>query len=304
MTKEDQEQLERDIRAWTGELFDRSDVALLLGLIDDLRRQLKHALSFDICDEAMVNMLEHKRQVAEGERVGSLKDNLLDACTDIRQLLKDKAALTQDAQRLIELNHNLSAEMESLSAHYAEVRGAFGNLCARIDRDGGHAQTDDIATDLARCDGIVANLFAERDALAAEVANLKAYALALAKEAEAALVKIAVMEGDLVIASGELMVDVPAPGTDMARVMTANAMMRRERNEARDKVKTWEAIAERDHGHPLPCDADALAARLARAEGALGHVSRHHEKCDCGCRYARAYFASTANESTKRKGTT
>lgn len=38
---------------------------------------------------------------------------------------------------------------------------------------------------------------------------------------------------DVAKAAGELLVEMPEPGTDMARVMIANSMMRRERDEAR-----------------------------------------------------------------------
>jgi chromosome segregation ATPase len=46
--------------------------------------------------------------------------------------------------------------------------------------------------------------------------------------------------GDVVAASGELLVEVPEPGTDMARVMIANALMRRERNLFRDASEAAE----------------------------------------------------------------
>ena len=42
--------------------------------------------------------------------------------------------------------------------------------------------------------------------------------------------KIALMERDMANAAGALMVDIPEPGTDMAKVMRANSKMRRERN--------------------------------------------------------------------------
>jgi AraC-like DNA-binding protein len=45
---------------------------------------------------------------------------------------------------------------------------------------------------------------------------------------------------DVVSASGELLVEVPEPGTDMSRVMIANALMRRERNLFRDASEAAE----------------------------------------------------------------
>ncbi len=48
---------------------------------------------------------------------------------------------------------------------------------------------------------------------------------------------------DIEMAAGELMVAMPQPGTDMARVMLANAMMRRERDEARrERDRLREAV--------------------------------------------------------------
>jgi hypothetical protein len=47
------------------------------------------------------------------------------------------------------------------------------------------------------------------------------------------LAELAEARRDVEQAAGELIVAMPEPGTDMARVMLANAMMRRERDEAR-----------------------------------------------------------------------
>jgi len=44
------------------------------------------------------------------------------------------------------------------------------------------------------------------------------------------------LRADIVAAAGELLVDIPEPGTPMARVMLANAAMRRERDEARAEL--------------------------------------------------------------------
>ena len=50
---------------------------------------------------------------------------------------------------------------------------------------------------------------------------------------EALRAELAEARRDVEQAAGELIVAMPEPGTDMARVMLANAMMRRERDEAR-----------------------------------------------------------------------
>jgi hypothetical protein len=70
--------------------------------------------------------------------------------------------------------------------------------------------------------------------------------------------------GDVVAASGELLVEVPKPGTDMARVMIANALMRRERNLFRDASEAAELrlVELRAAANEYRDQSDQLAAAL------------------------------------------
>lgn len=54
---------------------------------------------------------------------------------------------------------------------------------------------------------------------------------------------LATIENDVRVASGELMVEMPRPGSPMARVMVANALMRRERDRANAKLGDVRALA-------------------------------------------------------------
>lgn len=84
-------------------------------------------------------------------------------------------------------------------------------------------------------------------------ANKAAAALA-AKDAE-----LAKAREDVTQAAGALLVELPEPGTPMARVMLANAMMRRERDDAN-------ARAERAEAEAAGLRADAERYRVARAK--------------------------------------
>ena len=57
--------------------------------------------------------------------------------------------------------------------------------------------------------------------------------------------QLAEARADVVAAAGELMVPIPEPGTDMSKVMIANALMRRERDKARAEVERYKVDAER-----------------------------------------------------------
>lgn len=48
--------------------------------------------------------------------------------------------------------------------------------------------------------------------------------------------RVKALEGDLAAAAGELRIPAPTPGTDMARMVAANVIMRRERDEARSRL--------------------------------------------------------------------
>lgn len=59
---------------------------------------------------------------------------------------------------------------------------------------------------------------------------------------------------DVVEASGMLMVEIPEPGTDMAKVMRANAQMRRERDDARrERDEARAALREAIFEHGAHC---------------------------------------------------
>jgi len=81
---------------------------------------------------------------------------------------------------------------------------------------------------------------------------------------------------DVVAASGELMVEVPSPGTDMARVMLANAAMRRERNEAREELQRMsEALAHFGY------EVEAASAHLENKNKGGMRVSFHGDFVNC-----------------------
>jgi hypothetical protein len=85
--------------------------------------------------------------------------------------------------------------------------------------------------------------------------------LAVAREIEKKLKnELAEARRDIEMAAGELMVAMPEPGTDMARVMHANAMMRRERDRLRAALKEIE-----QRTGPEGDMADLAVNELARA---------------------------------------
>jgi len=48
--------------------------------------------------------------------------------------------------------------------------------------------------------------------------------------------RVEVLEGDVVAAAGELLVPMPSPGTEMARVLRANVLLRHERDQLQRRV--------------------------------------------------------------------
>ena len=82
--------------------------------------------------------------------------------------------------------------------------------------------------------------------------------------------EIQAMRADIEAASGELRVPMPEPGTDMARVMVANAIMRDQRDEAKRENEAMRAAIVEAHSvlrnilHNYECgpsmDADCEAA--------------------------------------------
>ncbi len=86
---------------------------------------------------------------------------------------------------------------------------------------------------------------------------------------------------DLAAAAGELLVPIPPPGTDAARLLTANVLMRRERDAAREKARRLtEALAEARRlrealrlirEFPIPEQDNMVAANMREvARAALG----------------------------------
>lgn len=63
----------------------------------------------------------------------------------------------------------------------------------------------------------------------------------LAEEVRELREGIGLTEDDVRVAAGELMVEMPEPGSPMARVMVANALIRKERNEANEEVSRLRA---------------------------------------------------------------
>jgi hypothetical protein len=75
-----------------------------------------------------------------------------------------------------------------------------------------------------------------------DVAATSLYAIFQLKALRA---ELAEARRDVELAAGELVVAMPKPGTDMARVMIANAMMRRERDALRAELAEARRDAER-----------------------------------------------------------
>lgn len=61
------------------------------------------------------------------------------------------------------------------------------------------------------------------------------------EERDAALARVKELEADLRAAAGELLVEIPEPGTDAAKMLAANSIMRRDRSGFQDRVKELEA---------------------------------------------------------------
>ena len=77
--------------------------------------------------------------------------------------------------------------------------------------------------------------------------------------------RVAELEGDLELAAGELLVDIPAPGTDMARMLAANSIMRREIAGDNEEIATLRArVAELSDAELM------LLEEVARLRGLLG----------------------------------
>lgn len=100
--------------------------------------------------------------------------------------------------------------------------------------------------------------------------DLYAEAIALALEAEVRRLSevIGILEDDVRTAAGELLVEMPAPGSPMARVMVANAMMRRERDQAnadlRAMCEDWRDYQAGGDGEPpeIVPEMNAIADRV------------------------------------------
>lgn len=74
---------------------------------------------------------------------------------------------------------------------------------------------------------------------------------------------------DVVMASGELMIPMPKPGSDIARLLAANSIMRRQRDEAREqRDRLAELLLEADrYVHTCPFKARIRAALEAMKGG-------------------------------------
>lgn len=78
----------------------------------------------------------------------------------------------------------------------------------------------------------------------------------LARERDAA-------RADVIAAAGELLVPIPEPGSVLARLLSANAIMRRERDEARARAREACQAAVAVVGADGPCNVDEAVRRLA-----------------------------------------
>lgn len=80
--------------------------------------------------------------------------------------------------------------------------------------------------------------------LVPEVAQLRSEVARLTRELEEARTELAARDSDMATAAGAFTVPLPEPGTDMARLLIANRLLRRELEEAR-KCCRWEASNQR-----------------------------------------------------------
>jgi ElaB/YqjD/DUF883 family membrane-anchored ribosome-binding protein len=86
---------------------------------------------------------------------------------------------------------------------------------------------------------------------------------------------------DVVAAAGELIVEMPRPGTDMARVMLANAAMRRERDQLRAEVERLQRAAVPGNGPEMlrmQVENKRLAAEVERLKAELESAIDDHNE--------------------------
>lgn len=115
----------------------------------------------------------------------------------------------------------------------------------------------------------------------------------IVRERDAALARVASLDADLRLAAGELRVPMTEPGTDMARLLAANVMMRRERDEARDEVQgltqlvcDWQAASGLERGGdpstitPADCERN-VQALMAEVERLRAHIAAQTWDADC-----------------------
>jgi hypothetical protein len=102
-------------------------------------------------------------------------------------------------------------------------------------------------------------------------------------------------ENDLRLAAGELMIEMPAPGTDMARCMLAGRMMRNERNDLRDRVRELEASLQ------TFCEGNAELRDQQRAVRAV--IAEMDTYCSDGaCTYMDRYWMRRLEAALKGEG--
>lgn len=98
--------------------------------------------------------------------------------------------------------------------------------------------------------------------------TLRVWALEIKQQRDALAVDVERLRKDITEESSALMVEIPEPGTDMAKVMRANRAIRRERDNAireHDRATTFHAIAVRERDFER-MRVDRLAVERANAE--------------------------------------
>jgi DNA repair exonuclease SbcCD ATPase subunit len=124
-----------------------------------------------------------------------------------------------------------AAEIARLTRELEEARARKNHALARLDASRAEA---------ARLREELEELGAAMDRAAEEGFKIAARLTARVEEAEARAVRAErereEAREDVVKAAGELLVSVPAPGTDLARCLSANSIMRRERDAARAEL--------------------------------------------------------------------
>lgn len=124
------------------------------------------------------------------------------------------------------------------------------------------------------------------------------------------------MQEDVKLAAGELLIELPYPGTDVARLMRVNSQMRRERDEARREVEKWKRRAERQ-GDRIEdgweeCQRLRKVVQMAAQEEQHAYwcpytmrhdKARQYEPCDCTChvRAAREALRQALGTDTAEK---